>query len=159
MRCRKAVRLASRGLDGVLSSPDAAALEQHLASCTACRLVAERMGHAWRRLAPLQQVGSAPDDWTRIETNLGARSRLWMALWPSWPLAGVHPAAAWALAAMMALGATGGALLSRTAFSPRRSGSLEAVAFTETLGDLPWGSPVADLAEPLLARLPAEGGP
>jgi hypothetical protein len=32
--------------------------------------------------------------------------------------------------------------------------SVEATAFAETLGDLPWGSPAAGLARPLLAALP-----
>jgi predicted anti-sigma-YlaC factor YlaD len=152
MRCGKALRLASRGIDGVLPDLDAAALELHLASCAACRLAAERLGHAWCALAPLHQVSPAPDDWTRLETALEARSRRWMPLWMGLQLAAVRAVAAGVLAGMAALGATGGMLLARAALAPRRNESIEAVAFAETLGDLPWGSPAAELAEPLLAQ-------
>jgi hypothetical protein len=73
--------------------------------------------------------------------------------WVGWGPA-FRPAVAWAFAAVIALGATSGALLSRAAFSPPRVASVEATAFAETLGDLPWGSPAAGLARPFLASLP-----
>jgi hypothetical protein len=57
---------------------------------------------------------------------------------------------------MVALGATGGALLSRAATRPARAVSFEASAVAETLGDLPWDSPAAGLARPLLAALPPQ---
>jgi hypothetical protein len=47
---------------------------------------------------------------------------------------------------MVALGTTGGVLLSRAALAPQRAGSIESSLFAETLGELPWGSPAAGLA-------------
>jgi hypothetical protein len=101
-------------------------------------------------------MAPAPDDWTRIEAALEARQRRWTPPWESWFPATFRPAVAWVFAAMVALGATGGALLSRVALPPPRASSVEAVAFAETLGDLPWASPAAGLARPLLAALPAQ---
>jgi predicted anti-sigma-YlaC factor YlaD len=155
MRCRAAQRTASRAIDGAASTAEVEALAAHVASCESCRLAVEKLSRAWGALAPLEKMAPAPDDWTRIEAALEARQRRWTPPWESWFPAPFRPAVAWALAAMVALGATGGALLSRVALAPPRASSVEAIAFAETLGDLPWASPAAGLARPLLAAVPA----
>jgi predicted anti-sigma-YlaC factor YlaD len=155
MRCRTAQRTASRVIDGDVPAAEAEALAIHLASCESCRLAVERLSRAWGALAPLERVAPAPDDWARIEAAVDARRRRWMPPWETWVPA-FRPAVAWAFAALIALGATSGALLSRAAFTPPRVASVEATAFAETLGDLPWDSPAAALARPLLAALPTQ---
>lgn len=156
MRCRAAQRTASRVIDGAASTAEAEALAAHVAGCESCRLAVDRLSRAWGALAPLERMAPAPDDWARIEATLEARRRRWTPPWEGWFPATVRPAVAWAFAAMVALGATGGALLSRVALAPQRAPSVEATAFAETLGDLPWASPAAGLARPLLAALPAQ---
>ena len=146
MRCRGAQKLLSRRVDGAVSSVDAAALDSHLVGCAACRLAAVRLEQAWHALGALQEGISAPDDWARIEAAAEARRWRWTPSWLGWPLAPLRPAAAGVLAAMVALGTTGGVLLSRAALAPQRAGSIESSLFAETLGELPWGSPAAGLA-------------
>jgi hypothetical protein len=158
MRCSKALSLASRAIDRTVSDAEAASLGAHLESCGACRLAAGRLNDAWRALAPLERVPDAPDDWARIEARLETKGRRWTDVWEGWQVVALRPAAAWVLAGMVALGATGGALLSRAALGPARGLSFEATAFAETLGDLPWDSPAAGLARPLLAALPSREG-
>jgi hypothetical protein len=61
---------------------------------------------------------------------------------------------------MVAVGATGGVLISRAALAPRhRPDSIEATMFAETLGELPWGSPASGLAGVLVTRSPQEKTP
>ncbi len=146
MRCRRAQKLVSRRMDGALPSDDAAALDLHLVRCAACRFAAERLERAWRALAPAGQAVAAPDDWARIEAGVEGRSGKGMPLPLRWQIGPAPAAAACALVVMAALGATGGVLLSRAAFAPRRADSIEASVISETLGDLPWGSPAAGLA-------------
>jgi hypothetical protein len=69
------------------------------------------------------------------------------------------PAAAGVLAAMVVLGMTGGLLLSRAALPSRRAEPVESRIFAETLGDLPWASPVAGLASFLDPSLSQEKTP
>jgi hypothetical protein len=57
---------------------------------------------------------------------------------------------------MVLLGATAGVLVSRAALVPVRPESVEAGAFAETLGDLPWNSPATALAVALDSGLPKE---
>ncbi len=154
MRCRRAQKLLSRRIDGAVSSVDAVALDSHLEGCAACRLAAARLEHAWHALGALEGVVTAPDDWARIET--AAEARRWIPLWLRWQLAPLRPAAAGVLAAMVALGTTGGVLLSRAALAPQRAGSIESRIFAETLGELPWGSPAAGLAGVLDSGMPRE---
>jgi anti-sigma factor RsiW len=149
MRCRSALRLASRAIDGDLPRDEAAALDRHLASCAACRTTVDRLRGSWRALGRLGDAAPAPDDWARIEAALDGPRR-WVPAWLDLPAA-LRPAAAWAMAAMVALGATGGTLLSRAAFAPRRAHPLEVDAVAETLGDLPWRSPASMLAGRLVA--------
>ncbi len=156
MRCTRALRLASRAIDRTVSDAEAASLGAHLESCEACRLAAGRLSQAWGALAALERVPDAPDDWVRIAARLEARSRRWTPPWEGWQVVALRPATAWVLAGMVALGATGGALLSRAALGPARGPSFEATAFAETLGDLPWDSPAAGLARPMLAALPLQ---
>ena len=78
-----------------------------------------------------------------------------MAPW-RWPLTAFRPAMAGLLAGIVSLGAAGGVLLSRAVLVAPTPHSIEATAFAETLGDLPWSSPAAGLVEPLLAALPRE---
>jgi predicted anti-sigma-YlaC factor YlaD len=156
MRCKTALRLASRAIDATASDADAASLAEHLASCEACRLAARALTGAWDALAPLGRVPPAPDDWARIEARVESRRRRWVLPWEGWEV-GWRPAAGLVLAGMVALGATGGALLGRAATRSARAGSFEATAFAETLGDLPWDSPAAGLARPLLAAPPSQG--
>jgi predicted anti-sigma-YlaC factor YlaD len=158
MRCRKAQRLLSRRIDGLLSAPDAASLGVHLAGCPACRLAAERLDHAWDVLARTGDAPRAPDDWAMVEAAAEARSRRWMPLWLR-PQLAPAPAAIALLAAMVVLGTAAGALISRAALAPSRSGPIEAAMFAETLGDLPWGSPASGLASGLDTRLPQERDP
>jgi predicted anti-sigma-YlaC factor YlaD len=146
MRCGRAQKLVSRRIDGLLSGRDTASLDRHLAQCPACRLGTGQLQRAWRALAPLEKVDAAPDDWARIEAAVQATGGKWAWRWPSWQLAPAPAAAAWTFAGMVALGATAGVLVSRAALAPVRSESVEAGAFAETLGDLPWGSPAAPLA-------------
>ena len=148
MRCRRAQGLLSRRIDVALSSVDAAALESHLAACIACRSAAGRLEQAWRALDALGEGANAPDDWATIEAAAEARSRRLTPFWLRWQLVPI-PAAAGVLAAMVALGTTGGFLLSRAALASRRTEPVESRVFAETLGDLPWGSPVAGLASVL----------
>jgi predicted anti-sigma-YlaC factor YlaD len=158
MRCRKAQRLLSRRIDGRVSARDAAALEVHLVGCPACRFAAERLDHAWGVLARTEDAPLAPDDWPTIEAAAEARSRRWMPLWLR-PQLAPAPAAVALLAAMVVLGTAAGALISRAALAPNRSGPIEAAMFAETLGDLPWGSPASGLASGLDTRLPQERNP
>jgi len=159
MRCGKAQRLLSRRIDGRLSTPDAEALDLHLVHCPACRVAAERLPQAWHALAQLGEAGAAPDDWAAIEAAAEARRRKWMPLWLRWQLAPAPAAAALALAGMVALGATGGALISRAALARGQADSIEGRMFAETLGELPWGSPASGLTGVLGARLPQEKNP
>jgi predicted anti-sigma-YlaC factor YlaD len=159
MRCGKAQRLLSRRIDGRLSNGDGEALDLHLAGCPACRRVAARLQHAWHALAQLEEARAAPDDWAAIEAASEPGRRRWMPLWLRWQLAPAPAAAAWALAAMAAIGATGGAIISLAALAPSRADSIEARMFAETLGDLPWGSPATGLTGVLHARLPQEKTP
>ena len=159
MRCRKAQRLLSRRIDGRLSTAVSEALDLHLASCRACRLAAERLPSAWHALLQLEEAGAAPDDWAAIDAAANASRRRWIPLWLRWQLAPAPAAAAWALVAMVALGATGGVLISRAALAPRHADSIEATMFAETLGELPWGSPVSGLAGVLDARSSQEKNP
>lgn len=159
MRCSRALRLASRAIDRTPSDADAARLRSHLQTCAECRQAVGRMSRAWGALGSLERVPEAPDDWARVESSLEARRRRWALPREGWQLVAWRPAAAWALAAMVGVGATGGALLSRAAVGPARASSFEATAFAETLGDLPWDSPAAGLARPLLAALPSQGAP
>jgi anti-sigma factor RsiW len=152
MRCRSALRRASRAIDGDLPPDEAAALDRHLASCAACRAAVDRLRGSWRALGRLADVAPPPDDWARIEAALD-RPRRWVPAWLDLPAA-FRPAAAWAIAVMIALGATGGTLASRAAFAPRPAHPLEVDAVAETLGDLPWRSPASALAGPLVAAQP-----
>ncbi len=146
MRCRRAQKLLSRRVDGAVSSVDATELDLHLVGCAACRLAAARLERAWQALGALEEGISAPDDWARIEAAAEARRWRWTPSWLGWQFVPVKPAAAGVLAVMVALGTTGGVLLSRAALAPQRPGSIESRIFAETLGELPWGSPVAGLA-------------
>ncbi len=159
MRCSKAERLISRRLDGRLSSREAAALDRHLAECERCRRAAELLQQAWRALAPLEATPPAPDDWRQIETAVEARRRRWTPSWLPWQLPPAPAAAAWMLLAGIALGATGGVLISRAALAPGRSVPMEARMFAETMGELPWGSPAAGLGGVLDARTAKERAP
>jgi predicted anti-sigma-YlaC factor YlaD len=158
MRCRKAQRLLGRRIDGLLSTPDAAVLDEHLADCSSCRLAAERLERAWDALARIDDAPPAPDDWATIAAAAEAGSRRWMPLWLRLQLAPA-PAAIALLAAMVVLGTAAGALISRAALAPRHPGPIEATMFAETLGDLPWGSPASGLASVLDTRLPQEKNP
>ncbi len=159
MRCSKIERLISRRLDGRLSSREAAALELHLAECEGCRRAAELLQQTWRALAPLEATASAPDEWREIEAAVEARRRRWVPSRRPWQLAPVPVAAAWVLVAGIALGATGGVLVSRAALAPSRSVPMEARMFAETMGELPWGSPAAGLGGVLDARAAKEATP
>jgi hypothetical protein len=134
-------------MDSALSSADAAALDLHLTGCGACQLAAGRMERAWHTLDEVERAITAPDDWARIDAGVEGKGGGRMSpLWLRWQLAPHPAAAACALAVMVALGATGGALVSRAAFAPGRADSIEARALSETFGDLPWGSPATGLA-------------
>ena len=148
MRCRRALKLLSRGIDGPLASDHAAALEKHLLSCESCRIAAARMTEAWRALAVLERRAEAPDDWMRIERAAESRSKRWIDfwLWQASPLTPFRPAAVALLAGMVVLGATGGVLIARAGTARTSADSIEARVFTETLGDLPYGSPAYGLA-------------
>jgi predicted anti-sigma-YlaC factor YlaD len=159
MRCGKAQRLLSRRIDGRLSAADAAALDLHLETCPACRLVAERLPEAWRALAQLDPAGAAPDDWAAIEAAAEASRRRWVPFWLRWQLAPAPAAAALALAGMVAVGATGGVLISRAALTPGHPDPIEARMFAETLGELPWGSPASGLTGALATRSSHEKNP
>jgi predicted anti-sigma-YlaC factor YlaD len=158
MRCRGAQRLLSRRIDVALSSVDAAAVESHLVACASCRTAGARLDRAWRALDALGGGATAPDDWARIEAGAEASSGRWTPFWLRWQLVPL-PAAAGVLAAMVVLGTTGGVLLSRAALAPRRSEPVESRVFAETLGDLPWRSPVAGIASVLDTSLSQEMNP
>ncbi len=159
MRCGKAQRLLSRRIDGRLSTTDAEVLDLHLVDCPACRLAAERLPHAWHALAQIEEAGPAPDDWAVIEAAAEARRRKWMPLWLRWQLTPAPAAAALALAGMVAIGASGGVLISRAVLARGRADAIEARMFAETLGELPWGSPASGLTDVLDHRLPQEKNP
>jgi len=158
MRCRRARKMVSRRMDGALSSLDEAELERHLTGCASCRTQSDRLLSSWNALTRLEGPGRAPDDWARIQAALDASSRA-QARWPSWALAPRLATSAWILAGMALLGATGGALASRTAHAAGRAESPEFSAFAETLGDLPWDSPAAGLVASLGAPLRPEERP
>jgi predicted anti-sigma-YlaC factor YlaD len=158
MRCRRAQKLLSRRIDSALSSADAATLESHLMTCAGCRTAAAQLDQAWRALDALADSASAPDDWAKIEAAAVARGRRWTPFWLRWQPVPI-PAAAGVLVAMIALGATGGLLLSRAALASRVAEPIESRVFAETLGDLPWGSPAAGLARVLDTGLSQEKTP
>jgi hypothetical protein len=157
MRCRAALRTASRAIDGAASAAEREALAAHVAACEACRLATARLTGVWSALASLERVSEAPDDWARIESAIEARRSRRVLSWLDGLVpATFRPATAWVFAAMVALGAGAGTALSRAALTPPRASGVEAAAFAETLGDLPWASPAAGLAPSLLAALPAQ---
>lgn len=144
MRCRKVPKLLSLRIDGLVPARRAAALGQHLARCADCRLVAERMERAWGGLARLELPGAAPDDWAAIVVGVEARRRPWLPAWLEFGLAPSRAATAAVLVAMAILGGAGATLLVRT-MPFARPISLESEAIAETLGELPWNSPVSGL--------------
>jgi anti-sigma factor RsiW len=144
MRCRKVPKLLSLRIDGLIPPRQAADLEQHLARCADCRLVAERLERAWGALARVELPYAAPDDWAAIVAGVEARRRPWLPAWLECGLAPSRAATAAVLVAMAVLGGAGGALLVR-ALPSSRPVSLESEAIAETLGELPWNSPVSGL--------------
>ncbi len=151
MRCRQARRLFSLGLDGGSTARRTAELERHLAGCEECRLAAGRLERAWGALDRLPRPGAAPDDWPAILAGVEAR-RPWPPAWLDLGLAPSRAFTAAVLVAMAVLGGAGGILLGRAAPSSLEV-SLEGQAVAETLGELPWNSPVAGLA-PILDGSP-----
>lgn len=158
MTCRSARKLLSRRISGPLPGGDGAALERHLASCTECRREQARLEGAWRALDALGAPGAAPDDWDRIEGALDRGSRWWEGAW-TWDLAPGGAGRAWVLAGMIVIGAGGGVLISRPLLVRTQPGPVEARAFAETLGDLPWDSPAVGLDRAFAGRAREEGTP
>jgi anti-sigma factor RsiW len=148
MRCRKAQRSISLRVDGRLAPSTAEQLQEHLASCPECRGVAARLEHAWQALGILGRPPKAPDDWASIRDAVASRPGD-----PRWPWADLRAAlrpalAAGAVLAMAAAGAAGGVLARRWS-SPAPPPTFEASLVAETLGVLPWSSPVSALAHGL----------
>ncbi len=150
MRCRKARKLLSLRMDDRLAARQAAGLEPHLAGCSACRLVAERLDRAWETLAVLAPPLSAPDDWTAIEAGVLAQRHGPLSAWLDLGLVPTRAAAATLLVGMAVVGGAGGLLLAR-AFPPSHGEAVESQLIAETLGDLPWNSPASDLEPALYA--------
>ena len=145
MRCRRALKLVSRRVDGALASDHAAALEDHLATCAPCRVAAAAMSEAWGALAVLERPVDSVDDWTRIEGAVEGRSSSWSDAWQA-SLTPLRPASVALLAGMVVLGATGGVLITRAGTARTSADSIESRVFTETLGDLGYGSPASGIA-------------
>lgn len=145
MWCRKAQKLLSLGIDGGSTARRTVELEQHLAGCEECRLAAGRLERAWGALDRLPPPGTSPDDWSAILAGVEARRRLWPPAWLDLGLAPSRAVTAAVLLAMAVLGGTGGILLESAAPSSREV-ALEGQVVAETLGELPWNSPVAGLA-------------
>ena len=156
MRCHSAERMISRRMSSALPPDAATALELHLASCSQCRREQELLADAWRALDALAAPGEAPDDWGRIEAALEGRCGRWRPSWWGWDLAAGGAARAWVLVGMMVIGAGGGVLLARPLL-PRVHPPLEAAAFAEILGELPWDSPAMRLDRAFDAREREEG--
>jgi predicted anti-sigma-YlaC factor YlaD len=159
MQCRKARRLISLRLDGRLSARDASALDAHVAACVGCRDAAGQLQRAWDALRAVDEVVPAPDDWARIEAAAGERSRSWRWPWVGWDLMPAPAAVGLLLIAMVALGATGGALLTRAALSPNRAAPIEARMLAATVGELPSGSPMSGVFAVVGADLVEEKRP
>jgi hypothetical protein len=142
MRCTKALRLLSLQMGGPLSAHAAEKLGLHLAGCASCRLAAERLDRTWEALALVVRPGPAPDDWMSIVTAAEVRRRRWLPTWFDRDLAPTGAAVACTLAVMALVGGAGGLLLEH-ALRRDRPVAFENAMVAETLGDLPWNSPVS----------------
>jgi predicted anti-sigma-YlaC factor YlaD len=151
MRCTKALRLLSLRMDVPLSAHAAEKLDLHLAGCSSCRLAAEGFERTWEALESVATPGPAPDDWMSIETAVEGRQRRWLPTWFDLDLAPTRAAVACALAVMALVGGAGGLLLEH-ALRTDQPVALESVMIAETLGDLPWNSPVSGLGQLLDAH-------
>ena len=157
MRCRTVPKLLSLRIDGRLSARRAADVELHLASCSACRLEAERLQRSWGALAQLPPPPPAPDDWAAIEAGVDAQRRPWLPAWLDPGFVPTRAAAAALFLAMAVIGGAGGLLIGRAIPSSRETPPLETQLVAETLGDLPWNSPASGLEPVLYAGRSAEG--
>jgi len=157
MRCRRVPKLLSLRIDGRLSPRRAADLDLHLANCSSCRLVVERLQKSWDVLARVPAPPPAPDDWTAIEATVDARRWQWVPAWFDLGLVPTRAAAAVLIIAMAMIGGAAGLLLGRALRSSSHAAPLETELVAETLGDLPWNSPASSLEPVLYAARSAEG--
>ncbi len=158
MRCRKAHKLLSLRIDGLLPARPAAELEQHLAGCADCRLEAERLEHAWAVLGRVEPSGAAPDDWAAIVAGVEARRRPWLPAWLDLGIIPTRAATSGVLIVMFVVGGAGGIVLAHT-LPHGRSVPLESQVIAETLGELPWSSPASGLGPLLAVEEAREGRP
>jgi anti-sigma factor RsiW len=147
MRCRKAHKLLSLRIDGLLHARRAAELEQHLAGCADCRLEAEHLEHAWAVLGRVEPSGAAPDDWAAIVAGVEARRRPWLPAWLDLGFIPTRTVTVGVLIVMSVVGGAGGILLAH-ALPHGGPVPLESQVIAETLGapmELsclePWPSP------------------
>jgi len=75
MRCEAAREAMSRYLDEELSPEDRTSLEEHTASCTACRAQLAAHERTWALLARLEPV-EAPDVFAAVEARISPRRGL-----------------------------------------------------------------------------------
>jgi anti-sigma factor RsiW len=158
MRCRKAHKLLSLRIDGLLPARRAAELEQHLAGCADCRLETQRLEHAWAVLGRVETTGAAPDDWAAIVAGVEARRRPWLPAWLGLGIIPTRAATVGVLIVMSVVGGAGGVILAH-ALPHGRAVPLESQVIAETLGELPWSSPALGLGPLLALEEPREGRP
>jgi hypothetical protein len=71
MNCEETTALVVAGLQGLRSSADAQRLESHLATCAACRAVADSTLAVWQRLGELDADAPVPHERLRARFHAG----------------------------------------------------------------------------------------
>ncbi|MFO8071502.1 MAG: zf-HC2 domain-containing protein [Polyangia bacterium] len=108
MRCHRVKRLLFAYLDGEVDPRRRASLESHLASCEACAIELAKTRAQWEALAEADQTPALPTNlWPQVLAALDEAERL---PWHQRHRTGLLQAAC--VSACIALGFTGGALLS-----------------------------------------------
>jgi tetratricopeptide (TPR) repeat protein len=115
MRCRKAEKLISESLEGLLSGEQEAALRHHLETCAKCRELSLDFEVIIREAKRLPQLDPTPTSWQKISAGVRHQGRPADSLtdgYKGWLPGLFHPARLrYALAAALALVIVGGVLV------------------------------------------------
>jgi anti-sigma factor RsiW len=124
MRCRKAEKLISESLEGLLSGGQEAALRHHLETCAKCRELSLDFEVIIREAKRLPQLDPTPPSWQKILAGVRHQRRPADSLaagYKGWRPRLFHPASLrYALAAVLALVIVGGVVVVR--FKSRQVG-------------------------------------
>jgi hypothetical protein len=115
MRCRKAEKLISKSLEGLLSGGQEAALRHHLETCAKCQELSLDFEVIIREAKRLPQLDPTPTSWPKISARVRQYGRPAGSLtdgYKGWRPGLFHPARLrYALAAALALVIVGGVLV------------------------------------------------